>query len=215
MAFTDFTHTKKVKELFPETIVRQKEFLPPNFPPFHIENSFENDIKFSVQVYHSSEAFAERFLISPIINKVWQQHKKLNVWSQTFIKADDKLQGRPDFLVSPVYESQFNFLSLPLLVSVEAKQENFAAGWGQCLAEMIACQKLNNNHHIIIYGMVSTGKYWEFAKLKKNIFTQDTRNYSIFDLKTLMSAVDYVFDLAEKEIPKVDASVMLPLDENE
>ncbi len=48
---------------------------------------------------------------------------------------------------------------------VEAKQDNFEAGWAQCLAEMIAAQRLNETAQIIIYGIVSNGNLWQFGKL--------------------------------------------------
>ncbi|MEQ9354020.1 MAG: hypothetical protein RIG63_25990 [Coleofasciculus chthonoplastes F3-SA18-01] len=48
-------------------------------------------------------------------------------------------------------------LGLPLLVVVEAKQNNFIEGWGQCLAELIAAQKMNQNETQPVYGIVTDG----------------------------------------------------------
>ena len=43
---------------------------------------------------------------------------------------------------------------------MEAKQNNFTEGWGQCLAELVAAQKLNKNNQIPIHGIVTDGELW-------------------------------------------------------
>ena len=58
---------------------------------------------------------------------------------------------------------------------VEAKKDNFEEGWGQCLAELVAAQKLNNNQHNLVYGVVSNGKMWEFGNLQDNLFTKNVK----------------------------------------
>jgi hypothetical protein len=42
-------------------------------------------------------------------------------------------------------------------------KQDFEGGWAQCVAEMIACQKLNQNDHLTVYGVVSTGILWDFG----------------------------------------------------
>jgi len=36
-------------------------------------------------------------------------------------------------------------------VVVKAKKENFTEGWGQCLAELIACQYMNDGEYITLW----------------------------------------------------------------
>ncbi len=57
-------------------------------------------------------------------------------------------------------EQGLSEIVFPLLAVVEAKQEDFVKGWGQCLAEMVAAQKLNAGvtPQPTIYGIVTTGK---------------------------------------------------------
>ncbi len=40
-------------------------------------------------------------------------------------------------------------INTPLLSVMEAKKEDFEMGWGQCLAELIACQKINDSDSFI------------------------------------------------------------------
>lgn len=80
---------------------------------------------------------------------------------------------------------------------IEAKQDNFEWGWAQCMAEMIAAQKLNEKPEQEVYGIVSNGKLWQFGKLKENIFTLNKNSYLIDDLDKLFAAVNYIFQQCE------------------
>ena len=56
----------------------------------------------------------------------------------------------------------------PVLMLVEAKNENIKAGLGQCAAEMIAAQILNVKSGLesqAVYGCVTTGTDWKFLEL--------------------------------------------------
>jgi hypothetical protein len=69
----------------------------------------------------------------------------------------------------------------------------FDEGWGQCLAEMVAAQKLNRDLPITVFGIVSNGKVWQFGKLEESSFTKNISFYSIQDLDKLFAVVNYVF----------------------
>jgi hypothetical protein len=76
---------------------------------------------------------------------------------------------------------------------VEAKKDNFEEGWGQCLAELIAAQKLNNQPEQLLYGIVSNGKIWEFGQLREQDFIKNIQEYSISILVILFAGLNYVF----------------------
>ena len=77
---------------------------------------------------------------------------------------------------------------------VEAKQDDFEGGWGQCLAEMIAVQKINALPEQVVFGIVSNGKIWEFAHLNGVTFTKNVKTYLLSDLESLLAALHYVFE---------------------
>ena len=82
------------------------------------------------------------------------------------VDAEKGLTGTCDFLVSlsPIQ----SFLEAPVIVLVEAKKEDPAPGFGQCVSEMIAAQHFNaekGNDIPIIYGSTTTGTEWRFLKL--------------------------------------------------
>ncbi len=81
----------------------------------------------------------------------------------------------------------------PYLLLVEAKQDKFEEGWGQCLAEMIAAQRLNEDPQMMVFGIVSNSARWQFGKLEADIFTRNIILYSIQELDQLFAAVNYIF----------------------
>ena len=81
---------------------------------------------------------------------------------------------------------------------VEAKKNDFELGWGQCLAEMVAAQKINDDPSYPIYGIVTDGTSWEFGQLVNDVFTRNRTNFTIADLPLLFGAVDSVFKAIQK-----------------
>lgn len=100
----------------------------------------------------------------------------------------------PDYVIakrSPLGRVVFE---KPYCVVVEAKQDDFEGRWSQCLAEMIAVQKINQIPEQVVYGMVSNGKLWEFARLHELTFIRSPRTYLLSDLKPLFGALHYIFE---------------------
>ncbi len=87
-------------------------------------------------------------------------------------------------------------LEPPLLVIVEAKKNDFEQGWGQCLSELYAAQKINDDDSIPLHGMVTDGNFWQFGKLLKSTFVKNTVSYSIDHLSELFGAVTFIFQAA-------------------
>jgi hypothetical protein len=81
----------------------------------------------------------------------------------------------------------------PYVVVIEAKRDDFWRGWGQCLAALLAAQKMNDIPKLTLYGIATNGRQWEFGKLKGNTFTRDTRSFALMHLEELYGAVHFVF----------------------
>jgi len=121
---------------------------------------------------------------------------------QSDSKIYDNLFGEPDYFVSVWTEEEVidKLVNKPLLAVAEAKKQDFEGGWAQCLAELIACQKINADEQLTVYGIVSTGIIWEFGKLKKNVFTRDLLSYTIADPQRVFGILDFVFMECEKQL---------------
>jgi len=151
-------------------------------------------------VDNSESAICEN-LIAPILTEAWYNYKdNFLLWSHQTLIYDEDLSGIPDYILaqkSPLGKIVFD---KPFLAAMEAKRDDFTSGWGQCGAEMVACQKINQVEGQTIFGMVSNGKMWEFAKLKDNLFIKNIKSYRISDLEELFGAVHYIFQQCQLQL---------------
>ncbi|MFM6002783.1 MAG: hypothetical protein ACKPB7_05815, partial [Sphaerospermopsis kisseleviana] len=86
------------------------------------------------------------------------------------------------------------------LIIVEAKKDNFEEGWGQCLAELVAAQKINGEENSRLFGIVSNGKLWEFGFLQAVDFVKNVKYYVLEDLQALMEAVNFIFKASFEQV---------------
>ena len=165
--------------------------------PLEIDSSFLNRFELILRegvVFNSEYAICEA-IIFPILTEIWRGYKNnLLVWSHQPINYDEKLSGTPDYIVAKRSPRGKIIFESPYLILVEAKKDNFEEGWGQCLAELIAAQKINNQPDQILYGIVSNGKIWEFGQLQKESFVKNIQEYSISHLDKLFAVLNYIFE---------------------
>ena len=96
------------------------------------------------------------------------------------VDAGEELTGVCDFLVS-LSPWQFS-LEAPVIILVEAKDDNLEVGLGQCAAEMVAAQRFNaekGNDIPCVYGATTTGINWRFLKLKGQQLYVDMMVYTL------------------------------------
>jgi hypothetical protein len=82
------------------------------------------------------------------------------------VAPEEGLQGICDFILTRT--PPFPTVQAPFLIMVEAKRNIVEDGLGQCAAEMIAAQRLNQEEtpgQKIVYGCVTTGEIWQFLQL--------------------------------------------------
>ena len=163
---------------------------------FDISDYFREDLEIVRQdnVVTNSEYAICEYIIVPVLKEVWKQYRSnFILWSHQALICDANLNGFPEYILaqkSPLGKLVFD---QPYFVIVEAKQDDFEAGWAQCLAEMIAAQRLNEKTEQDLFGIVSNGGVWQFGKLEANIFTRNRTFYTIQELDGLFAAINYVF----------------------
>jgi hypothetical protein len=200
MPFTAFKGIGEVLKAY-QIVSAEADFVEP--VPFSASPAFQADIEFSLRelVFDNSEYAVCENLIYPTLKEIYKQHKdNLSLWSHQPISFDDQLCGVPDYTVakrSPLGKFVFD---KPYLIVVEAKRDDFAEGWAQCLAEMVAIQKLNSESAPLTFGIVSNGKIWEFGQLSANRFTKNIKVYTIYDLPLLLNALNGVFAQCIREL---------------
>ncbi len=168
------------------------EKLQIEIPDYHFKN-FEKKLADDLNFINET-TICER-IISPILELVSEQYESLKIWSHVPYNVDQEkgLVGEPDYLVAP--RTKYGDMGIPPLCIVEAKKDNFAEGWTQALAEMVAASLQGREE---CYGVVTTGKIWQFGKLKRNIFSKDISQISATrELQLVFDTLNWVFDQAE------------------
>ena len=118
--------------------------------------------------------------------------KHYALWIQKPLSYSDDLSGTPDYIIATRSSLGKTVLGEPLLILVEAKKNDFEQGWGQCLAELVAAQKINEDTSVSVHGIVTDGKLWEFGKLTADIFVKNITGYTVDHLPQLFGALHCV-----------------------
>jgi hypothetical protein len=193
MAFTNYKSIADVLRSFPLNY-QEQDFIQDL--GFGCDDYFVSRLNTIVQegiVFNSEYAICEN-IISPILTEVWRSYmQQFLVWSHQPLNYDENLSGVPDYVVAQRSSRGKVMLEKPYMILVEAKKDNFEEGWGQCLAEMLAAQKINDDLTKKLFGVVSNGKLWEFGVLEAEIFTKNRKYYVLENLVELMGAVNFLF----------------------
>jgi hypothetical protein len=193
MAFTDF---KSIAQVQQEYNIKYQEADFIESVDCVLSDIFLKEFEFNqdyIDVFTSEASRCEN-VIYPIIREVYKDFvDDYTLWSHKFIQYDEKLTGTPDYLISTQSELGKTVLGFPILVVVEAKQNNFIQGWGQCLAGLVAAQKMNQNEEFCVSGIVTDGELWQFGKLQFNQFTKHKTRIAVTDLQKILSAIKYLF----------------------
>ena len=162
--------------------------------------TFIDDNVKSRRSYVSENSICEN-IIAPILSIVAKEND-IPLWSHVRFDVSEKdgLMGVPDFIIAPTSYIGTTF-EKPIVCISEAKKENFNEGWAQILSEMIAAQIVNENQSLDVYGIVSTGKFWEFAKLNQNIFSKEIVAISATEnLQKLFNFLNWIIKTAKTSI---------------
>jgi hypothetical protein len=162
---------------------------------------FINDNLKTRRSYVSENAICES-IISPMLNVV-AKHHQLPLWSHVRfdVSEEEGLVGIPDFMIAPASEIGTTF-SKPIICIAEAKKENLNEGWAQVLAELIAAQRFNRKEELEVFGIVTTGTFWQFGKLCHNILTMEMVSYSAAEnLQQVLDVLNWVTIEAKRYLP--------------
>lgn len=175
MAFGHFVDVAQVQLAYQIRYTRKATVIQPQVytPSARFVETF-TALSTLIDVY-ASEEMRKHAVIFPMLTDVYQRYaQNLVLWSEEYIAvADDpRLNGYPDFLISARSPLGFTVMEKPLLIIVEAKEDDFTKRWGQCLAAMVAAQRINGNAALTVLGIVTNGQTWQFGQLIGNEFEQ-------------------------------------------
>jgi hypothetical protein len=154
--------------------------LPQDISPFLAETLQEN-VPLALAV--STEKARSECIVAPILielRKLLRHQISMFSGVEFSVDPENGLSGVCDFLVSR--SPQQLLIEAPIIVLVEAKNDNLKAGLPQCMATMIAAKLFNEREQNTIqwvYGAVTTGSAWNFLKLAEHTVYVDAHEYSI------------------------------------
>ncbi len=198
MSFSEFTTISKVKSAFNLSIVEnQRLFLgiQPIKPSQYLQTTLAESIPLASAI--NTEKARSELIIAPILLEIRRLFpSKIGFFSGSEFNVDPTqgLNGYCDYLLTAseeIYEIQ-----APVVTLVEAKNENINAGLGQCIAEMVAAYRFNQQQETninLIYGAVTTGNIWKFLKFSESTVWIDFNDYYIKEIETILAILAQPF----------------------
>jgi hypothetical protein len=138
---------------------------------------------------HTEKARSE-FIVAPILAEVRRlREKRISLFSGLNFEIDKTqgLEGTCDFILTASPNQLF--VSRPVVMIVEAKNDNIKSGLGQCIAEMVAARLFNRRQQDgpeTIHGAVTTGSIWKFLKLDEGRIFIDRPEYYLDQLDKVL-----------------------------
>ncbi len=196
MAYSDFT-LNDIKQKFQITIDEDTELfslIKDALPDAWLNETLKETLPLALNI--ASEKARSELIIAPLLvafRRLAQQ--KISLFSGISFNIDPAqgLNGVCDYIVSRSPEQLV--ISAPVLIAVEAKNENINAGVPQCMATMIAAQIFNEREgHPLpaIYGVVTTGTNWRFLKLEGHRIFIDQQEYYIKEKEKILGILHAV-----------------------
>ena len=183
MAYSTFTLQTVLQEFQLEKINAAGLFadIEPVAPSEHLTTVLAQKVPLAVAI--GTEKAKSELIVSEVLFELREHfQRRISLFSGVDFSVDDEsgLVGVCDFLISlsPWQE----FVEAPVIVLVEAKNDNPRDGAGQCVAEMLAAQRFNaeNRNEIPrIYGATTTGVMWRFMKLEGQRLSIDMAVYQL------------------------------------
>ncbi len=191
MAYSDF-NLSRVREVFGLVVEEPKSLflkMLPTKASDYLTTSLDENLALATAL--NTEKARSEMIIAPVLLEVRRQlNFEIGFFSGTEFNIDPVhgLTGYCDYILSAIKDSYE--VRSPVLMLVEAKNENIKAGLGQCAAEMIAAQLVNVKAGLAeqaVYGCVTTGTDWKFMQLCDRTLKIDQRDYFINEISVILS----------------------------
>ncbi len=186
MAYSDFT-LDDLKTQFQLALIEDRRLfadIKPVEVPDVLHMLLEDNVYLALAI--DTEKARSAFIIAPILAEYRKMFKhRVSLFSGVDFSVDPArgLNGTCDFLLSRSPEQ--TYITAPVMMIVEAKNDRIKSGLPPCLAAMIAAQVFNQrkgNGIDTVYGVVSTGSLWRFLQLTGTEGCIDREEYAVRDL---------------------------------
>jgi hypothetical protein len=191
MAYSDFTSLTDLKKRLQLTFKEELDLfqaVPRQEASAFLQQTLKDTVPLALAI--DTEKARSELIVIPILvelKKSFSQQVSLFSGITFNVDADQGLTGICDFLISK--SSEQLFITAPVIMLVEAKNDNLKSGLGQCVAEMLAARIFNereSNEIKTIYGVVTTGSQWKFLQLTEQVVSIDLKEYYLQDLEKIL-----------------------------
>ncbi|MGB7444603.1 MAG: hypothetical protein WA919_26350 [Coleofasciculaceae cyanobacterium] len=196
MAYSDFTTLSKVRTAFNLTIdetTRLFTDISPIEPSDYLKTTLNEFVPLANAI--NTEKARSELIIAPVLLEV-RRHLNFQIgfFSGTEFNVDSSvgLSGYCDYILTA--SKEMYEIYAPVVTLVEAKNENIKGGLGQCIAEMVAAQRFNQQKETpidTIYGAVTTGMIWKFLKLEQQTASIDLSDYFIKEVDKILGILSH------------------------
>lgn len=196
MSYSQFKTLQSVKQAFGISLKEGDRFLP-DFSPLKPSEFLTAYLHESLPIVASSgsEKARSEGIIYPILLEVRRiLERQISLFSGEDFTVDESsgLAGICDFILSR--SPEVLEIEAPVVVIVEAKRTELKSGLGQCIAEMIAAQRFNQEHFSqmtttpqpniaiygsVTYGSVTNGTQWQWLRLIETTVDIDLQIYPL------------------------------------
>lgn len=181
MAYANFTLSQIVHQFHFD--IDEKTELFANIPSVSPRPEFLSQLDEWVPLALSiaTEKARSELIIAPVLLELWRMTgQQIGFFSGVQFDVDEEqgLVGFCDYILSLTPRQLF--VEAPIVMLVEAKNEDMKRGYGQCIAEMIAAQQFNAQEGRPIekvYGVVTIGERWKFLELEDTTARIDSADY--------------------------------------
>jgi hypothetical protein len=190
MAYSEFTLSKFKKNF--NIKIDETANLFADIKPLEASEKLINSLEESAELALAinTEKARSEMIITPILLELRRRaNYEISLFSGSDFTVDISrgLNGYCDFIIS--HSKEQLTINAPVIIIVEAKNENIKDGLGQCAAAMLAAQIFNQeegNDISNIYGAVTTGDIWKFMKLVGTDLFIDLNNYYVKEINKIL-----------------------------
>ena len=196
MSYRNFTDFERIETDLGVAIADQTSLFP-DIPGVEgsdfLQQTLKDNIPLALAI--NTEKSRSELILMPILVALRKKLQgQISIFSGKEFNVDVQkgLNGFCDFLISRSPEQLF--IKAPVIVMVEAKNDNIQTGLPQCMAEMVAAQIFNqakDNAIPIVYGAVTTGTNWRFLKLEQQTIAVDLTEYFLDNLSAILGILEH------------------------
>jgi hypothetical protein len=198
MSYSDFTLESVARVL--GVVSRPTDLFPDLRPipiPAWLKDTLDRGTQ-GIQLSLISEKSRSEFIVAPLLLASRElSGNRFVIYSgqRLDVDAGKGLSGECDFILSAT--APMLPLQAPIATVVEAKKNDIEGGLGQCIAQMVGADRFNRaagKDNLPVFGCVTTGEAWQFAKLAGTEVLLEPRRYYIDKVETILGAFRAIID---------------------